>query len=208
MDALLQSRINRLYATTAAVKQRHEYETQTITRNTARIKQLEEDKAELIRAVGTIDRCIQIVSVNGIGKIEGMVSDGLQRVFGVDSKLRFVIDKKETARGISYRMLVRKGETLGNPMNSFGGGIQNVVGFLLRLIMLKRFRLAPFLALDEQFSNVSPEYQPNVGQLLKTLAGMGFTIFCVSHQPLITATADQVYEVQPHSEGPKLVLTY
>ncbi len=186
-----------MHANVTAIDQQFEYEVSTVARHTARIEQLEKNKAELIKAVGTIDRCIQIVSANGIGKIEGMVTDGLRRVFNSEH-IGLVIEKKETARGNSYRILVKNGDTVGNAMDSFGGGIQNVVAFLLRVILIKRFKLAPFLALDEQFSNVSPEYQPRIAQLLKTLAGLGFTIFAVSHQPAITAGADNVYELTIH----------
>jgi DNA repair exonuclease SbcCD ATPase subunit len=194
VDQALTARLGKVHATVSSIDQRLQYETATIARLTARIKQLEEEKAHLVKAVGTIDRCIQIVSSNGIGKIEGIVSDGLKRVFGND-ELGLFIEKKETARGNTYRLLVRKGETVGNPMDSFGGGVQNVVAFLLRVILIKRFKLAQFIALDEQFSNVSSEYQPKVSEMLKVLSKMGFTIFAISHQPTITAAADTIYEV-------------
>jgi DNA repair exonuclease SbcCD ATPase subunit len=170
----------------------------------ARITALEEEKGSLVKAVGTLDRCIQIVSSNGIGKIEDLVSDGLRRVFGND-RYGLVVEKNETKRGNSYRILVRKGRTVGNPMDSFGGGVQNVAAFLLRVILVKRFHLAKVLVLDEQFSNVSPEYQHKISQMLKVLVNLGFTIFVISHQPLITDSADIVYEVVPSEGGPKLV---
>lgn len=194
MDQALVSRLGRVHVAVSSIDQRLQYESATISRLTSRIKQLEEEKAQLVKAVGTIDRCVQIVSANGIGKIEGIVSDGLRRVFGND-QLGLAIEKKETARGNTYRLLIRKGEVVGNPMDSFGGGVQNVVAFLLRVILIKRFKLAPFIALDEQFSNVSSEYQPKVSEMLKVLSKMGFTIFAVSHQPTITAAADRIYEV-------------
>jgi DNA repair exonuclease SbcCD ATPase subunit len=197
MDTTLTTRLGRVRANITGIDQQLEYETATVVRHTKRISELEIQKAELIKAVGVIDRCIQIVSANGIGKIEGIVTDGLQRVFGSEH-LGLVIEKKSTARGDTYRIQVKEGETIGNPMDTFGGGVQNVVAFLLRVILIKRFRLAPFLVLDEQFSNVSPEYQPRVAQLLKTLAGLGFTIFAVSQQPAITAGADTVYELTIH----------
>jgi DNA repair exonuclease SbcCD ATPase subunit len=197
MDTLLTTRLGRMHMGVSAIDQQLEYEAAVIARHTARISQLEEEKSMLVKCVGTIDRCIQIVSANGIGKIEGMVTDGLQRVFNNDH-IGLVVEKKESARGNSYRILVKRGDTIGNPMDSFGGGIQNVVSFLLRVILIKRFKLAPFLCLDEQFSNVSPEYQPRIAQLLKTLAGLGFTIFAVSHQAAITGGADAVYELTVH----------
>lgn len=194
MDQALIARLGKVRAVASSIEQRLNYETATITRLSARIKQLEEEKAQLIKAVGTLDRCVQIVSANGIGMIEGIVSNGLQRVFG-NPELGLFIEKKETARGNSYRLLIRKGDTVGNPMDSFGGGVQNVVAFLLRIILIKRFKLAKFIALDEQFSNVSSDYQPKVSEMLKTLAKLGWTIFAISHQPTITSAADTIYEV-------------
>lgn len=194
MEQSLIDRCNTIRSVVSHIAQRCEYETATIKRLTARIEELESEKKELVKAVGTIDRCVQIVSANGIGKIEGIVSDGLRRVFDND-ELGLYIEKKETARGCTYRLLVKKGETVGNPMDSFGGGVQNIVAFLLRVILIKRFKLAPFIALDEQFSNVSSEYQSKVSEMLKVLSKMGFTIFVISHQPTITAAADTIYEV-------------
>jgi len=194
MDQALVSRLGKVHAVVSSIEQRLDYETAAITRLSARIKQLEDEKAQLVKAVGTLDRCVQIVSSHGIGMIEGIVSDGLQRVFG-NPELGLFIEKKETARGNSYRLLIRKGDTIGNPMDSFGGGVQNVVAFLLRVILIKRFKLAKFIALDEQFSNVSSEYQPKVSEMLKVLSKMGFTIFAISHQPTITSAADTIYEV-------------
>jgi DNA repair exonuclease SbcCD ATPase subunit len=204
MDQALVSRLGKVHTVVASIDQRLQYETATITRLTSRIKQLEEEKAQLVKAVGTLDRCVQIVSANGIGKIEGIVSDGLRRVFNND-QIGLLIEKKETARGNSYRLLVKKGETVGNPMDSFGGGVQNVVAFLLRIILIKRFKLAPFIALDEQFSNVSPEYQPKVSEMLKTLSKLGFTILAISHQPTITSAADSIYEVLVDDGRPPLL---
>jgi DNA repair exonuclease SbcCD ATPase subunit len=194
VDQALVSRLGKVHTVVSSIDQRLQYESATISRLQSRIKQLEEEKAQLVKAVGTIDRCVQIVSANGIGKIEGIVSDGLRRVFGND-QIGLFIEKKETARGNTYRLLIRKGETIGNPMDSFGGGVQNVVAFLLRVILIKRFKLAQFIALDEQFSNVSSEYQPKISEMLKVLSKMGFTIFAISHQPTITSAADTIYEV-------------
>jgi DNA repair exonuclease SbcCD ATPase subunit len=194
MDTATLKRVAAVHATIDRIRHQLTYEQNQITRLKGRIAVLEQEKGELVKAVGVIDRCVQVVSANGIGKIEGIVSDGLRRVFGND-QIGLFIEKKETARGNSYRLLVRKGETVGNPMDSFGGGVQNVVAFLLRVILIKRFRLAPFIALDEQFSNVSSEYQPKISEMLKVLSEMGFTIFAISHQPTITSAADAIYEV-------------
>ena len=201
MERRLADRLANFRSVAGQIEQRWGYERETVARLTRRLGEIEAEKALLVRAVGALDRCVQLVSANGVGKIEGIVTDGLRRVFG-DPRMGLVVEKRETARGNSYRLLVRRGDTVGNPMDSFGGGVQNVVGFLLRVILIKRFKLQSFIALDEQFSNVSPEFQPMVGRLLRTLADMGFTILAISHQPLITAAADNVYEVVPGDGAP------
>lgn len=78
--------------------------------------------------------------------------------FRKDKTLGLVVEKKEGARGYSYRLLIKHGDTVGNPMDSFGGGVQNVTAFLLRVILIKRFKLAKLLVVDESFNNVSVDY--------------------------------------------------
>jgi len=197
MDAALVSRIGTIRSTVDRLNQQLDYESQTIVRLGGRIKLLEDEKAQLVKAVGIIDRCIQVISANGIGKIEGIVSDGLRRVFD-DPTLTLVVEKKAQARGNVYRLLVSKdGGEPYDPMNSYGGGVVNVIGLLLRLILIKRFKLAKLIVLDEQFNNVSADYLPTVSALLKTLTDKhGYTILAVTHQPILADAADSIFQVR------------
>lgn len=206
MDSTLTRRVGALHASADRATQQLDYERQNLVRLAAKMAQIEKDKTQLVLAVGLLDRCIQIISANGIGKIESIVSGGIQMVFD-DKNLSLLISKKETARGSSYELLVRHGEVVGKPMDSFGGGVGNVIAFLLRLIMIKRFKLAKFLAVDEAFNNVHPDHGDlaRVSEMLKTLADKGFTILAVSGQPVLAAAADNVYKVVPTADGPKLV---
>ena len=196
MDVVLTQRIATIRSTVDNIGSQLVYEQNQITRLTSRITELEGEKAELLRAAGLIDRCIQIVSCNGISKIESIVSDGLRRVFN-DPTLTLVVEKKSQARGNVYRLLVKQGDCEPyDPMNSFGGGVVNVVALLLRLILIKRFKLAKLIVLDEQFNNVSTDYLPTVSALLKTLTDKhGYTILAVTHQPILADAADSVYQV-------------
>src|SRR5271157_5766128 len=159
MDTLLANRLAAFHGVAAQTRQQLLYEEQNLSRLYSKIAQIEIDKASLVKAVGIIDRCIQIISANGIGKIENIVSGGLQMVFG-DKSMGLVLNKKEGARGSSYELLMRQGDFIGKPMDSFGGGPVNVIAFLLRVIMIKRFKLAKFLAVDESFNNVSENHLP------------------------------------------------
>lgn len=207
MDAVLSNRIVAFQTFTSKVGMELATEEHTLARLNARIVQIEKDKIQLVQAVGLIDRCIQIVSANGIGKIESIVSGGLQMVFG-DKSMGLVLNKKEGARGSSYELLLKQGDFMGKPMDSFGGGPVNVIAFLLRVIMIKRFKLAKFLAVDESFNNVSTDkgHLALVSEMLQKLChDHGFTILAVTHQPVLADAADRVYRITDEVP-PRLVL--
>lgn len=173
-----------------------------ILRNKEKLKEIEELKLAHVKAIGVMDKAIQIISANGIGKIESVVSDGLKLVFEDD--LQLIIERKEGVRGDSYKLLVKKGDIIGPPIDTFGGGVVNVISFLLRVIMIQRFKLSKFMALDESFNNLSSGHTDKLSKMLKTLCDEhGYTILLVTHQPSFTVHADAVYEVE---EGPSLKL--
>jgi hypothetical protein len=203
MNPELYSRIQKFKTTFHLTQEQVGYEAAQVFRLKGKITQLEEDKKQLIKAVGIIDRVITIISANGIGKIESIVSGGLQIAF--PQPYEFVIEKKESARGNNYRLLIRKGNIMGPLMSTFGGGVVNVAAFLLRVIMIKRFRLSKFMAVDESFNNVSEHFLPQVSAMMTKLChDHGFNILAVSHQPILASAADIVYEVIPGDETPLL----
>jgi|SRR5208282_1841232 len=205
MDQILLNRVSQIRTVVGQIDQQLKYEESTIQRLSERIKILESEKVLLVKAVGLIDRCIQVISANGIGKIESIVSDGLRRVFD-DPTLTLVVEKKSLARGNAYSLLVSKdGGEPYDPMKSYGGGVVNVASFLLRIILIKRFRLTKVLVLDEQFNNVSALYLPGVSALLRTMAdNYGYTILAISHQKQLALAANKIYRVIDGDSFPKL----
>ena len=206
MDQILVNRITRFRAGQERLSQQLLYEQQSILRLEAKIAQLEADKTLLVKAVGLIDRCIQIISANGISKIESIVTGGLHLVFD-DPQLGLIVEKKEGARGNTYELLMRKGDAVGKPMESFGGGPCNVVGFLLRIILIKRFKLAKFIALDESLINVGKQGGDlsRVSEMLQKLCrDHGFTILAITHEPMLASAADSVYRVSTENGVPVL----
>ena len=197
----LAQRVATFNSTMNRIEQQIAAESSTISRLKTKINQIEIEKTQLVKAVGLIDRAIQIISANGIGKIESIVTAGLQLVYN-DPHMGLVVEKKEGARGNTYRLLVREGEFTSDPLNSRGGGVINVISFLLRLILIKRFKLAQFIVLDESFNNVSPEYQPQVSELLHEMCSKyKFTIFAITHNQQLVSRADNVYRVIVNCEA-------
>lgn len=209
MDQAVASRIAAFRIGALRLHQQVEYEVSNIGRLNDKVKRIEEEKGDLHKALGLIDRCINVVSANGIGKIESIVTAGLQQVYkDEDEPLYFIVDKKDTARGYNYRLLVKQGQTIGNPMTTFGGGIQNVCAFLLRLIMIKRFKLAKTIFLDESLNNINgARNQSRMSKMLHTLANdFGFTILAVTGQKRLAEAATHIYEVVPGHPAPTLRL--
>jgi DNA repair exonuclease SbcCD ATPase subunit len=168
-----------------------------------RLDEISSKKQLHLKAQMVLDEAIGRVSQGGIAKIEEMVTTGLRLTFP-DMDLKFVIEKKPGARGNSYRFLVQEGSVAGPVSDTFGGGVVNVTQFLLRVIMIQRFGLARFLALDETFNNVSAAYLPHVSELMRSLCDdEGFKILLVTHQNRLAASADRVYKVSP---GPEIRL--
>ena len=187
-----------------SVKAGHITEQAILKRNQDKITEIETQKALNVKALAVIDKAIQVISANGIGKVESLVSDGLKLVF--DQDLKLVIERKEGARGDSYRLMVQEGDVIGPPIDTMGGGVVNVISFLLRVIMIQRFKLSKFLALDESFNNVGDAHIVKVSEMLRTLCQEhGFSILVVTHQPLLGVAADRVYEVKGPRENPELV---
>jgi hypothetical protein len=209
MDPAVANRITSFRLRALRLHQQVEYEVSNIARLTDKVKLIESEKIVLQKALSLIDRCINVVSANGIGKIESIVTAGLQQVYKDEEEpLYFIVDKKDTARGYNYKLLCKQGETIGNPMTTFGGGIQNVCAFLLRLIMIKRFKLAKTIFLDESFNNINgAKNQSRMSKMLHTLANdFGFTILAVTGQKRLAEAATRIYEVVPGHPTPTLRL--
>lgn len=168
-----------------------------------RIQEMEERKKLLLRAQSVIDQTISKVSEGGITKMEKIITDGLRLTFP-DKDLKFIIDKKTGARGNTYQFLLKEGDTVAPVMDSFGGGVINVIQLLMRVILIQRFGLRRLLALDEPFNNLSVEYRSRVSDLMRSICeDQGFDILMVTHMSEFAHAANRVYKV---SKGPQMRL--
>jgi DNA repair exonuclease SbcCD ATPase subunit len=189
----------------ARISDRFGYQQQHVAALYKRMELLEQEKADIVKAVGLIDRAIQTISANGIGRIEGIVTWGLRMVFQNDTYgLRIV--KKEGQRGNTYELEPYCGEVHGKASDTFGGGLSDVISLLLRVMMIERFGLARYLFVDEAFKQLSAEYLPNLSELLQALCTKrGYTIFAITHQKALACAADNVYRLVPQKDAPPVL---
>lgn len=198
MTATLSKRVSQLTTTVQGLRARHEAIGSQLAVARKTMVELETKKAHLIKCTGVLDKLTQEVARKGVGRVEQVVTQGLQVVFGPN--VSCILEKKEGARGTTYaiklKVVTAAGEVVGDPMGSFGGGPVNITAFLLRVLMIHRFKLARLMVLDESMNNVSREYLPAVSSLLKTLVeDHGYSILAITHQPELARNANVCYRV-------------
>jgi len=136
-----------------------------------------------------------------ITTFERVVTLALKEIF--DSEYIFKIEVTSDKR-VSTKFKLIKGELELDLMTAVGGGIINVVAFVLKVLILASVRpkRQQIMFLDETFNNVSVEYRPKVAKLLKSFSEqLGIQFVLVTHQPEFLETADKVYELSKTSEG-------
>jgi ABC-type cobalamin/Fe3+-siderophores transport system ATPase subunit len=132
--------------------------------------------------------------------IEELVTRGLQTIFGPE--LSFHVIQSQRGKIPEVKFVVRSLAN-GKPietsvMDSRGGGMASVVGFLLRLVvlLLNRDTKDPILVLDESFSHVSIEYEAALVDFIRELlAKTRVQIVLVTHRmESLNEVADKRYK--------------
>lgn len=168
---------------------------------TREVAELETESSVLTMTTATLDRLLQMLQAEAVGKVEQLVTHGLQVVFP-DQKIsfRFEVTTKFRAPWLEPRLIHNGVE--GPILDAFGGGPASVAAFILRVVVISRMNLAPLILLDEPFAWVSQEYVDRVGVLLKDLCkSLGLTIVMVSHQTAFLQHADRAYQAEGDSHG-------
>jgi DNA repair exonuclease SbcCD ATPase subunit len=134
-------------------------------------------------------------------QIEQLVTRGLTTIFGEEISFHLV----QTQRGKTpeVKFLVKSQGAVGQTietsvMDSRGGGLAAVVGFLLRLVimLLRTGRNNRVLILDESFSHVSAEYERPLAEFLKELVDKtDVQIILVTHSDAFSEFADKRYRL-------------
>jgi chromosome segregation ATPase len=139
--------------------------------------------------------------------VEKIGTEGLQTVFpDLDLSLESEVDPKYNK--ISVDFFFRKGTAghpasyRGRPLDAFGGGPSSVVSLILRVLTIKKLRLAPLLILDESLAAVSDEYIDLTGQFIRALAEkLEFDIVLVTHKPAFLEHAHASYRCSEEVES-------
>lgn len=132
-------------------------------------------------------------------RVESLVTRGLRAVFGRPD-MEFYLEMKPERGVVTTTPMLRslfRGKVLETEIvEGHGGGVADVVGFILRVIVLcmARPKAAPVLVLDEPFKHVSADLRPGCAQLVRELnktAGIQFII--ITHAAELLDCADVIH---------------
>lgn len=129
-------------------------------------------------------------------RIEQLVTHGVQTIFGDDMTFHVTSEQKASRSEVTFSLRSTMGDQVVETpiLDSRGGGVAAVVGFLLRLIVTLLREERPLLVLDETFAQLSAEYEPRLAEFLRELVDQtGVQIVMVTHSEAFSEHADRVY---------------
>ncbi|VVB50686.1 Uncharacterised protein [uncultured archaeon] len=163
---------------------------------------LQEQMKVLEQAGETLKRIGEQKKKATIEMFERVVTMAVKEVFGFDYK--FVIEVSAEKKVLTkFKLLQNDGLEL-DIMTSCGGGVVDVVAFVLKALMLASIRpqREPIMFLDESFSHVSSEYVPKVAMLLKSLSEqLNMRFLLVTHQHAFLEVATNGYSLVKTAKG-------
>jgi DNA repair exonuclease SbcCD ATPase subunit len=135
--------------------------------------------------------------------IEQLVTESLSSIY--QEGLSFKVEDVSSAGRPGYVFKIGK-EDHFRSLLCFGGGIRNTVSTVLRFILSNYLpNKFPFI-LDEVGSNISKEYQPQFGLLLRTFSHKFDTqIILITHQERVAEHSDRITRV--NFDGSKSVVS-
>lgn len=186
-----QRAVDRLVGEAKAVGQQGKDLQETISR-------LEKDYAAIEKAIVVLQSFGESKQQELQSKIETLVTHGLQTIFGDDLHFRIKTSYRGKLSAMDFEVVSNlDGVEVATPvLDSRGGGVAAVAGFIIRLILLLLFKdkTDPILVLDESFAQVSQEYVPTLAEFIRELVDKTrVQIILVTHSDGYSAVADRVY---------------
>jgi hypothetical protein len=204
----------------AVLEQRVRQARYTYERRAGAARQLGEDgirvKAEVARLRAETERHAKVnVLLTSLGEqaqaqaqeqLEQLVTRGLQVIFGTELSFHVVqtVKANQAVTDFVIRSTYEGNVVIDTPvLEARGGGMAEVVGFMVRLVVLlltPGARLVLFL--DESFGFLSKDYEPRLAEFLAEVAlRAGVQIFLVTHSDAYDDFADVRVRLVPGRDG-------
>ena len=133
-------------------------------------------------------------------QFEGVLNYGLQHVFGTGIRAKFEQSIKRNKVHTELALEFQQDQSwvrVGKIRDAEGGGLADVVSFLLRVCVFCMFKPeGGLLVLDEPFKHLSDAYVPAVMELvLDLIDSFNIQVLMITHHPLCQDYAKIVYGV-------------
>lgn len=126
--------------------------------------------------------------------ISKLVTTAISSVFPDD--IQFVVNIETRRNKTECDLLFREFGREYKPLEGSGFGPIDVAGFALRIAFWSLNKNRKTMILDEPFSNVSPDLQSKVSDMLQMISSkLGIQIIMVSHQEDVNLSANKTFIV-------------
>lgn len=173
---------------------------QQIQENNNKIQELE-DEEELLELVASLIRqLIDIEVTDGVKAVEKLQTEGLQEIF-YDQDLSVRAEVEEARGKVSVTLLTQRKQKDGSVVEgeveqSFGGSVLTMQSILMRVTVIFRHDMRPFLLLDETLAAVANKYVDRAAKFLSALCKrLDLDVLLISHDEALVNAADRAYFV-------------
>lgn len=151
------------------------------------------------KSIVALQKLLDLKKSETTEKIERLLSFGLQNIFEDDS-YQFKIIERIRRKQVMYDFRVFSNSFSTDKgldiMQSKGGGIVNIVSFLLRLILLIMIdkKAERFFILDEPFTNISVDHHERLVEIIRQISEkLNVQLLIITHLKSLDFMADSVY---------------
>ena len=134
------------------------------------------------------------------GKIENILTDALQLVYGASRKVEMVYAVKNNRSHLSFEIVKQTDDgEVRRVIDGTGSGlsVSDTVSVPLRVLVLLGSKSSKVCILDECFKHMNNERVPLVTKFIKVLTEkLGIQVILLSHHDSVREEADAVYEVR------------
>ena len=182
-----------------------------VSRYLGKKQSLEKDKNEIINRLKEVEgnnkifdessKVLQqvgnIMKNSTIERIETLITKGIRDILG-EANLEFKI-KYRPVRDVIEAEYAIHDKLTGDDydiIESFGGGLKDIISILQRIIFIYQFNLSKVLILDEAGKWISEDKQPAFGKFLSIISKrLDIQIILISHRNAVVAEADKVFRI-------------
>lgn len=156
-----------------------------------------------------LDKLAEEEVKQGVSAYVSLLEEGLKAIFpeqdvGLNAEITKVRGKVSVKLKTTFKG--QDGiEVEGDGLDSFGGAVATIQSLLLRISLILKRNLRPFLILDETFPAVDSSRSEILVSFLKVLCNrLDMDILCITHDSTIAEGADIGYKITPTKSGAKL----